>query len=57
MHLSLERAKSVRNELIKLGVENNRLKVKGYGKTKPIVPNDTEENRKKNRRTEFIVIE
>lgn len=55
--LSLERAKAVRNELIKLGVDENRLEVEGYGKSKPIAPNDTEENRKKNRRTEFIIID
>lgn len=57
LQLSNERAKSVRNELTKLGIDGNRLKIKGYGKTKPIAPNDSDENRKRNRRTEFIVIE
>jgi outer membrane protein OmpA-like peptidoglycan-associated protein len=57
LQLSNERAKSVRNELTKLGIDGNRLKIKGYGKTQPIAPNDSDENRKRNRRTEFIVIE
>lgn len=30
---------------------------KGWGVEKPIAPNDTEENREKNRRVEFLVIE
>lgn len=57
MQLSLARANSVKNELVKLGINSARLSVKGFGKTKPIVPNDSEENRKKNRRTEFIIID
>ena len=55
--LSLARANSVRDELVKLGIAKKRLTVRGFGKTKPIVPNDSEENRKKNRRTEFTVVE
>jgi len=57
MQLSLARANAVKNQLIKLGISEKRLATKGFGKTQPIVPNDSEENRKKNRRTEFIVIE
>lgn len=56
MRLSLERAKSVKNELVKMGINSRRLTVKGYGKTKPIMPNDSDENRKRNRRTEFTVV-
>ena len=57
LKLSEDRANSVKTALINLGINKNRIKVKGYGKTKPIAPNDTEENKKKNRRIEFIIIE
>ena len=55
--LSTNRAKSVYDHLIingKIGAA--RLTYKGYGDTKPKVPNDTPENKAKNRRTEFKVI-
>jgi outer membrane protein OmpA-like peptidoglycan-associated protein/Mg-chelatase subunit ChlD len=55
--LSLERANSVKSFLVKNGIDKNRINTFGYGKSKPLVPNDTDENRRKNRRTEFIVIE
>lgn len=56
MKLSNERANSVNNFLIKSGVSASRLSFKGFGQTKPLVPNDTEEGRAKNRRTEFVII-
>ena len=34
----------------------SRLRVQGYGGTKPLVENDTPENRAKNRRTEFTIL-
>jgi OOP family OmpA-OmpF porin len=56
--LSDERAKAVMNHLVtKEGVEAGRMVAKGWGVEKPIAPNDTEENREKNRRVEFLVIE
>jgi len=51
--LSENRAKAVQDYLIKLGIPAPRLSYKGYGDTKPKVPNDTPEHRKENRRTEF----
>ncbi|MDN5289584.1 MAG: hypothetical protein JWR38_5858 [Mucilaginibacter sp.] len=54
--LSENRAKSVYQYLVTNGVAAGRLVFKGYGKTQPIAPNDTEENRAKNRRTEFKII-
>ncbi|WP_183565134.1 OmpA family protein [Mucilaginibacter sp. SP1R1] len=54
--LSENRAKSVYQYLINNGIVAARLVYKGYGKTQPIAPNDSEENRAKNRRTEFKII-
>ena len=54
--LSLGRAKSVYNYLIKKGVDASRLSFKGYGRTTPIADNDTEEGRAINRRTEFKIV-
>ena len=56
MKLSENRAKSVCDYLISKGVEQSRVKYKGYGKTVPLKPNDTDENRQLNRRTEFKII-
>jgi len=62
MKLSQRRAESVVNYLIKCGIDKNRLVARGYGKTRPIAPNenpdgsDNPEGRQKNRRTEFRII-
>lgn len=55
--LSSSRAESVRKALIEKGIEENRLTAKGYGASKPLAPNDSDENRALNRRTEMIVID
>lgn len=55
--LSLDRALVVREYLHKKGVSISRLKTAGYGDTKPIVANDSDENRAKNRRVSFQVVE
>jgi outer membrane protein OmpA-like peptidoglycan-associated protein/tetratricopeptide (TPR) repeat protein len=54
--LSENRAKSVYNYLISMGIEPARLSYKGYDFSVPIATNDTEEGRALNRRTEFKVI-
>jgi outer membrane protein OmpA-like peptidoglycan-associated protein len=50
--LSQKRAKSVVEYLAKNGVNTLKISTEGYGKSKPISPNDSEENRKLNRRIE-----
>ncbi len=55
--LSTNRAKAVYDYLIKEGgIIPSRLTYKGYADTKPKVPNDSPENKAKNRRTEFKII-
>ncbi|HVW95044.1 MAG TPA: OmpA family protein [Mucilaginibacter sp.] len=54
--LSEDRAKAVYDYLVSNGIAAGRLVYKGYGKTQPIAPNDSDENRQKNRRTEFKII-
>jgi VWFA-related protein len=53
--LSEERANAVAQELSTLGIARKRLTTKGFGKSKPLVPNDSDENRQRNRRTEFVI--
>lgn len=58
MKLSDRRAKAVMQHLIeKGGVPKEMLVAKGFGETRPIASNDTEEGREDNRRVEFIIIE
>ncbi len=56
MILSNDRAKSVYDFLIKSGITSSRLSYKGFGQTKPVVSNENEEGRSKNRRTEFVIM-
>ncbi len=55
--LSEKRANVVMEYFIKNGISPERLKAKGFGESKPIASNETEEGRSKNRRTEFLIIE
>jgi OOP family OmpA-OmpF porin len=54
--LSEDRAMSIKQVLIEKGVPDYRVNTIGYGDTRPIAPNDTEENKSKNRRVEIKVI-
>jgi len=55
--LSVKRANSVINYLIKKGISPSRLSFVGYGFEKPISSNETEEGRQMNRRSEFRIVE
>lgn len=54
--LSQQRAAAVAAFIAGKGVSAGRMIIRGYGDTKPAVPNDSDENRAKNRRTEFIIL-
>ena len=54
--LSNQRAISVVEYLKSSGISSERLTAKGYGKTRPIAPNNSEENRQKNRRIQWSVL-
>ena len=55
--LSEQRAEAVRAWLVQHGVSADRLVGKGYGQTKPLVPNVTPAYRSQNRRVQFIILE
>ncbi|KPQ11617.1 MAG: OOP family porin [Saliniramus fredricksonii] len=57
LRLSQERADSVRDALIARGIDAARLTAVGYGETEPLVPNDSDANKGRNRRIEFLIIE
>lgn len=56
-NLSQRRASAVVAYLKENGISSDRMIAKGFGETKPKVPNDTKENRSKNRRVEFKIAE
>lgn len=53
-NLSDQRAKTVLQALTKDGIEGSRLTAVGYGAEKPLMANDSEENKAKNRRVELV---
>lgn len=55
MLLSQQRAEAVYQYLVNKGVSPGRLEAVGYGATRPVESNDTEEGRSTNRRTEFTI--
>ncbi|RFC54299.1 OmpA family protein [Brumimicrobium aurantiacum] len=55
LKLSEKRANGVKDFLIENGIDKQRLSAKGYGQTQPKVPNTSESNKRKNRRTDFVI--
>ncbi|MFA5405124.1 MAG: OmpA family protein [Ignavibacteria bacterium] len=56
LSLSQSRAESVLNYIVSNGIPANRLSAKGFGSSKSIADNNTEQGRQKNRRVEFKII-
>ncbi|MFL5731215.1 MAG: OmpA family protein [Cytophagaceae bacterium] len=56
MQLSVSRVKAVKDYLVSKGVKEDRILGKGYGGTKPVASNDSEQTRKLNRRVEFTIL-
>lgn len=56
IRLSHNRARSVVEYILSKGIPESRIVSKGYGETKPVVLNDTDENRQLNRRVEFTIL-
>lgn len=54
--LSQNRAKAVFDYLTKAGVKKSRLQFEGFGETKPVATNDTDEGKQLNRRVEFVIL-
>lgn len=56
LDLSQKRANSVRDALVGAGIDPKRLETKGYGETRPVVPNASDEARQQNRRIEARIL-
>ena len=56
LDLSQKRANSVRDFLTGAGIAAARLETKGYGETRPVVPNTSDDTRRQNRRIEARIL-
>ncbi len=56
MTLSLERVQAVKQYMVNKGVDPTRIHTKGYGDTRPLITKGTTEDRKINRRVEFVIL-
>jgi outer membrane protein OmpA-like peptidoglycan-associated protein len=57
VNLSRRRANAVVNYLISQGIPSVRLIPRGFGKTRPVATNDTDEGRQLNRRVEYTILQ
>lgn len=55
--LSARRAEACRAYLISMGIHGSRITAVGHGAERPIAPNDTDDNRQKNRRIEVVELQ
>ncbi|HOD35979.1 MAG TPA: flagellar motor protein MotB [Syntrophales bacterium] len=51
--LSVDRSTQVAGALVQMGIQPDRLSIKGHGEDHPLYPNDSDDNRMKNRRVEI----
>ncbi len=56
LDLSEKRAESIVNYLVSKGIDAARLEGNGYGESRPIADNGSEDGRMKNRRVEFLIL-
>lgn len=56
LNLSQGRSQSVVDYIVSQGIDSSRITAQGYGESRPIDTNDTEEGRANNRRVEFTVV-
>ncbi|MEY4931644.1 MAG: putative outer membrane protein [Bacteroidota bacterium] len=56
MKLSIDRVQEVKTYMVKKGIRKDRIMGKGFGPTRPLVANDTNENKERNRRVEFKIL-
>lgn len=56
LKLSRNRANAVKEKLMEFGIEESRIGVRAYGKSRPIADNTTAKGRAQNRRVEMILI-
>lgn len=57
MRLSMRRANAVKDYLVMKGVKAERIKVEGYGYSRPVATNETDAGRAQNRRAEIHIME
>ncbi len=54
--LSQDRVGKIKSYLVSKGISTHRIVGKGFGSSKPIASNNTEDGRKLNRRVEFVIV-
>lgn len=55
LRLSTQRAEAVAQYIVNKGISTKRTGFEGFGSSRPIASNDTEEGRRKNRRVEILI--
>ncbi|TAG10418.1 MAG: OmpA family protein [Sphingobacteriia bacterium] len=56
LSLSTERVNAVKKALVDKGLNESRINAQGFGSTKPVATNTTDDGRQRNRRVEFTVV-